>query len=424
MAHKNAAWVAAALLAGAPASYACSTSNESTTASATEDAGKVVLPPKAYAIANPITPPPGTSSIDTLAVDESTGVLYASAGATILRVDAAAGGAFSVWMDLSSFGISSLTTMRVLDGGDIAGASSGMIVRIKTAGRSVVLAQPFTLPFHGGGLGGAGSFAVSPDGSTLYAVEGGSGSGGANGQSVVHAARFSIPSQATFADAGLPTDGGADDGGTPDGGASDAGVAGPVVVPLEAAEVWELVDPFKVVPSTTSVLNASAPFVSKDGSILYVAHVVLRTLYAVELTGAHKVTAVDTDSLQRSAGSFSLDSTGLLVEAANFDQTIAVFELSEGLKAKLVIEVPTGGSPGAVASYKSRVFVAQGGGGGFGGLPPGGDGGFPGFGDGGLPPTGDGGGGAPGNGGFGPPQAGDGGSASPTIQVYELKDVK
>lgn len=345
-----------------------------------EDAGKVVFPKADYAAAGSLLAPMGTSTIDTLAVDSVKGVLYASAGAKVFKADAAKGTNLEPWMDLTSSGVASLSTLRIVDGGDLEGASSDQLLRIKTAGGgAVVWTVGFKVPFGGAGFGSSNALAISPDGATLYAVEGGGGSQGVKGDKVAHVGRFVVPA------------------------------APKPAMTLDPAETWELQKPFEIVPSSTSFINASSPFVSNDDKTLYVAHVVLRTLFAVTPTGAHTVTAVDTDSLQRSAGSFFLGPTGVLVEAANFDQTVAIFKVRDDLTAKLVVEIPTGGSPSAVASFKNRVFVVQGGGGGFGGFP--GDGGFP-FGDGGSPMF---------DGGFMPPMI-DGGSTPPSIQIYELTE--
>ena len=359
--------------------FACSTQNTAAPEPA-EDAGRVVFPPTPYRSAAPIALPPGSSSIDALAVDYDQAILYVAAGSQILRTNAASGTALAPWLDLSSTGVRGLSTLRVINGGDLEGATSSAVVRIRTAGAgTVAFVQPLSPAFGAGGFG-APALALSPDGGTLYSVEGGSGSAGTGGKSVVHAARFSIPP-------GSPLD--------------DAGASA-----LKAAEIWELSAPFEVVPSTTSVINASAPFVANDGNTLYVAHVVLRTLFAVDATSVHSVTAVDTDSLQRSAGSFSLDPKGVLIEAANFDQTVCVFQLDNARKASLLVEIPTGGSPGAVAGYGKRVFVAQGG---SSGSFPAFEGGVPNF-EGGLPSF---------EGGIPFPPSSDGGSA-PTLQVYEV----
>jgi hypothetical protein len=312
--------------------------------------GGVVEPTLPYHEEPPYTLPSGLTQLGAIAVDSKSAMLYVASGSALLRADAKASGALSPWKDLAAEGVGSIASLRVLDGGDLAVAASDDVVRVSPAGEVVSHAR-FKVAF-GGGFGGP-SIAVAPDGKQAYVVEGGAGSAGNSGSTVVHVARIDLVAAAM-----APT-------------------------PVDPAEVWELTEPFHVVPPEVGFINAAAPVVSSDGKTLYVTHVVLRTAYAVGVAAPHGVTAVNTDSLQRSALVQSLDD-GVLTQVATFDQTVPVFRVNDDLSATFLAEIPVGQSPQGVASFDGRVFVTMAPG--FGGGPPVlGDGGVPGFGDGGLP---------------------------------------
>lgn len=364
----------AALLAtvtgfAATAPLACKNEGQTSASGGGGAGGAVLEPTLPYREGTAYTLPSGVTQLGAIAVDPASAKLYAASGSMLLRADAGKSGALASWKDLAAEGVTQIASLRVLAGGDLAVASSSDVVRLAPSGQVVSHAR-FAVAF-GGGLGGP-AVAVAPDGAQAYVVEGGPGSAGNGGAAVVHVARIDLAA---------------------------AVAASPL--PVSPAEVWELTEPFHVVPPEVGFINASAPVVSLDGQTLYLTHVVLRTVYAVGVGAPHSVTAVDTDSLQRSATVQSLDD-GVLTQVATFDQTVPVFTMKDGLSAKLIAEIPVGQTPQGVASLGGRIFVSRSAG--FGGFPIPGDGGVPGPGDGGFPGT-----------------SGGGDALPPALLVFELK---
>ena len=311
-----------------------------TTSSMKPDAGAEVAwmaPQPAYREQAPFILPPGSGQLAAIAVQSHDGTLYAAAGTKLYQADAAGSGVLKEVLDLSSFGVSQVSSIYVSPAADLVVFDGSQILRIALPTRTPTgqARSPFTR---------TAAVAVSADATTVYAVEGGGGSPGKSGQAVVHVAALDL--------------------------------AGKVVT-----DPWELTPPFTVSPAEVGGINAGAAFVAADGTALYVTHVILRQLYRVSLTAAHAVTIADTESVQRSATTVSLGADGLLVEAAIFDQTVPVFSAVDATHWHYLAELPIGISPQSVASYRGRVMVGIGGG--FAGPPPG-DGGFPGFPDGGV----------------------------------------
>ena len=200
-------------------------------------------------------------------------------------------------------------------------ASSDVVVALSAEG-VVASRATYTSPFPAP-MFGSPALAIARDGRAMYLIEGGSGSPGAMGALVIHVAAFDL---------------------------SSAGAL--------ASQTFELGAPFEVVPSTTAAINAAAPVVSADSATLYVAQVVLRKVFAVEAAAPHRVTVVDTDSLQRSATAMALDGD-LLAQVAAFDQTVPVFRVSGPATATLLAEIPVGNAPGVVASDGRRIVVSM-----------------------------------------------------------------
>ncbi len=285
--------------------------------------------------------------------------LFVAAGSKLYRSGPNGAGPVTAWIDLAASGVSSVAAFVVAPSGDVVAASGSAAVRVSSAG-AVAARGSFTVPFGGGFFGNA--VAVAPDLARAYVVEAGPGSAGTGGATVVHVATIDLA--AAFASTAA-------------------------VVPVES---WELAAPFHVGPASVGAINASAPYVTADGASLVLDHVVLRTVFTVATAAPHTVTAVSTDSLNRSATSMFATPEGLLVQGALFDQTVPVFRFTSPTAASVVAEIPVGLQPSAVAAAGSRVYVAlgaglaapPGGGPGGGGFPPLGDGGLPAL-DGGLP---------------------------------------
>jgi hypothetical protein len=331
---------------------ACSASDEadsnagsaSSGAAGGSGAAQALDPRPAFAEAPRYELPSDTSSIASLAVDQSRARLYVATGSRVLVGDA--GGSdlsLSPFVDLTAEGVSSISGLASIAGGSLAVFSSSEVVLISEQGQ-VLSHTSVTVPWPPSFFG-APQLTISRDGRVVFAVEAGVGSAGDGGAQAAHVARYDLPEMATK-------------------GAK-----------LSPSETFAIGEPFHLVPAEVGGINAASPLASDDGSYLYVAHIVLRTVYRIDAAPPHAVTPVDLESLQRSATAMVLGSDGILVQAASFDQTVPVFRLQSPDKAAFLAEVPVGLTPQAVGSYGNRVIVAMSPG--FGGLPslPGGTGG-------------------------------------------------